>query len=85
MRYTLGLVVVLSLMACGAAAQPADGAFTLYRSSVAITDARMHVATFDASDGAAYNRENCETAARLFAAQPAVTVRFWCEPGRFHE
>ncbi len=43
----------------------------------------MHVAAFDAADGDAYNRENCLTAADLFAGQPGVTVRNWCEQGRF--
>ena len=44
---------------------------------------RLHVATFDALDGAAYNRQNCAQAQQLFAAQQGVNVAFWCEPGRF--
>lgn len=64
-----------------------DDVFTLYRSSAVNGGAtwRLHVATFDASDGKAYNLENCETAKSLFQAQPMVTVRFWCEKGYFRK
>jgi hypothetical protein len=44
---------------------------------------RIHVATFDAADGDKYNRENCNLARDLFAQQPGVTVKYWCETGRF--
>lgn len=63
---------------------PSDAATsTLYRSSALDTAARIHVATFDAGDGDAYNTENGRTAADLFAAQPGTRVRFWCERGRY--
>jgi hypothetical protein len=45
---------------------------------------RIHVATFDAKESESYNRENCQEAARLFAAQPSVTARYFCEKGRYH-
>lgn len=68
------------------------GVSTLYRNSVAggIDDPvsirqRLHVATFDSTDGGAYNWENCLTAQGLFQAQPGTKVKFWCEKGRFHE
>jgi hypothetical protein len=44
---------------------------------------RIHIATFDAKDGDAYNRENCNLASKLYQGQPGVTVRFWCEKGRY--
>jgi hypothetical protein len=44
---------------------------------------RLHVATFDAADGEAYNAGNCEAARNLFQKQSGVTVRFWCERGRY--
>ncbi|MBF9029774.1 hypothetical protein HKCCE3408_05140 [Rhodobacterales bacterium HKCCE3408] len=56
---------------------------TLYRNSVLDQTMRVHVATFDADDGERYNAENCQIAAHLFQNQPGVTVRYWCEPGRF--
>jgi len=60
--------------------------FTLYRSSLAIENARLHVATFDADDdtpASQYNRSNCELAAELFQSQPDVKTKFWCEKGLF--
>jgi len=61
--------------------------FTLYRSSVVIEAARIHVATFDADEqrDLSYNRLNCEQAAELFQHQPGVKTRFWCEKGRYHQ
>lgn len=43
----------------------------------------MHVATFDASDGAKYNNENCQVARALFESLPSVRVRYWCKKGRY--
>lgn len=59
---------------------PPQGVYTLYRDSV-LPGERIHVATFDAAHGETYNRENCDTARRLFAGQPGVVVRYWCERG----
>lgn len=59
--------------------------FTLYRNSAVNGALRMHVATFDAADGKAYNMANCGQAADLFETQPGVKTRFWCEPGRFRQ
>lgn len=57
--------------------------YTLYRDSPAPIQTRVHVATFDASQSEDYNRENCETARRLFASQWGIIVRYWCEKGRY--
>ena len=80
---TFGLVALISC-------QPSNrvnpsSVFTLYRSSASAPGARIHVATFDANDSMAYNRENAEAAAKLFQQQPGVTVRFWIEPGHFKQ
>ena len=61
--------------------------YTLYRTSPTAGEihgekARIHVATFDAAQSEEYNRLNCETARQLFAAE-GVTVRYWCEKGRY--
>lgn len=72
---------VLLLTACGAASD--DDIYTLYRSSAVLERARLHVASFDAAEGEKYNSENCQQAQELFQGQPRVTVRFWCEKGRF--
>lgn len=57
--------------------------YTLYRNSILDANLRIHIATFDTSDGDAYNNENCNLAARLFQQQPEVKARFWCEKGTF--
>jgi hypothetical protein len=62
--------------------------YTLYRTSPTIPQelhgekARIHVATFDAAESGEYNRVNCEIAGGLFASQ-GVSVRYWCEKGRY--
>lgn len=73
------ILSLVALTACG----PEDTTYTLYRNSVGFGTERVHVATFDALDGADYNRDNCNIASRLFAAQPFVQVRYWCEKGRY--
>lgn len=59
------------------------GTFTLYRNSVTDESMRVHVASFNASDGESYNRGNCEQAQLLFQVQPGVKTKFWCEKGVF--
>jgi hypothetical protein len=92
-------IILLGLLgaACSAqmAAAPSDGrSYTLYRSSAVLPgmsfdDAdkanamRIHVATFDALEGEAYNQENCRLAEDLFNSQPGISTRFWCEKGRY--
>ena len=87
------LLSTLALMACD------KDTYTLYRDGAKITGAeelspgiidkmhrlRIHIATFDASDGAAYNQENCELAKSLFQSQPGITSKFWCEKGVFRK
>ena len=58
--------------------------YTLYRGSVT-GPMRLHVATFDSADGDDYNSGNCDIARSLFQAQPGVTVKFWCEKGRYRK
>ena len=70
----------LALAACGS--QPADlDVYTLYRTPLA-GDEMIHMATFDTSEGEAYNRENCEIVANLLGSQPGVTVAYVCRAGR---
>lgn len=56
-------------------------AYTLYRSSVFDKAARIHIVTFDATEAASYNQENCRAAEKLFSRQEAVSVTYWCEKG----
>jgi hypothetical protein len=73
------LVAGLSLAGCD------DAAYTLYRNSILDTNARYHVATFDAAEPDNYNQENCAVAQELFQKQPGVKTRFWCEKGKFRK
>lgn len=85
------LIAVVATIACSssfAAQAPktdAKSVYTLYRSSSVNGGEtwRIHVATFDAIDGAEYNRDNCEIAKGLFQSQTGVTVTYWCERGYF--
>lgn len=77
--------------ACGAkdGRGATDDAYTLYRSSPTDATLRIHVATFDSTEGldvAAYNLENCEYAREAFAARvefAAIGVKYFCEKGLF--
>jgi len=81
------IVVVQPAFASDASRADSDSSFTLYRTSTATNGdtMRIHIATFDAAYGVEYNQENCEIAQRLFLAQPAVTVRYWCERGYYND
>lgn len=60
-----------------------DSSYTLYRDSPLDAAMRVHIASFDTSEGEPYNRENCMLAADLFQRQEGVITRFWCEKGRY--
>jgi hypothetical protein len=78
-------VMVGALLLTGLASGANDAStFTLYRNSVLDAKMRLHVASFDTANGAAYNKENCAVAQQLFLSQPGIKTQFWCEPGRFH-
>lgn len=79
----LRLVAAATSLGFLSACAPDYGIYTLYRESMTPQRQRIHVATFDAAEGENYNRENCSTARDLFANQPGVRVRYWCERGRF--
>ncbi len=76
-----GVALAFALVGCDSQVSDAS-IYTLYRSSP-VTDERVHVASFDAKQREAYNRENCELAMKLYSQQPGVGVRYWCEKGRF--
>ncbi len=64
---------------------PDSNVYSLYRSSLLDNGMRAHVATFDADESEKYNRTNCEIARDLFAGQPGVDVKYWCEKGRYRK
>ena len=80
--FSMCLTILLTVAAVEASAQERNVS-TLYRNSVFDSEARIHMATFDADDGGSYNSANCQIAAQLFQGQLGVTVRYWCEPGRY--
>jgi hypothetical protein len=79
LRILLPLTFAALLIGCDTGGET----FTLYRNSVTHENMRIHVASFNASDGESYNRGNCEQAQLLFQAQPGVKTKFWCEKGVF--
>jgi hypothetical protein len=60
-----------------------DQVYTLYRNSPIDKNMRIHMATFDADEKEAYNKENCEIGRDLFMDQAGVTAQYWCEKGGF--
>lgn len=79
-------VTLLSLTSCGQRAASEDITYTLYRNSPTDESMRIHIATFDATETAKYNFENCDTARDLWVgsiASAKSSVRYWCEKGRF--
>lgn len=80
-----GIAALVMLVCTSGMAADAKSVYTLYRSSAVAGGEkwRMHVATFDATDGTEYNRDNCEVAKNLFQVQPGVKVTYWCERGFF--
>ena len=79
LRTVLPLLFAAPIVGCGLG----NDTFTLYRNSVTDENMRIHVASFNAVDGEAYNRGNCEQAQQLFQVQPGVKTKFWCEKGAF--
>lgn len=82
---SLSLVAIGFTVALLLGCNEAKGIYTLYRGSIVGDGMRVHVATFDAADGDAYNRDNCDIATHLFAEQPGVQVKYWCEKGPFRK
>lgn len=78
---TFFVVAVASLTVVGCGSN--SDAFTLYRDSPLDPNMRIHISTFDSTDGETYNRDNCELAAKLFQSQQGVKSKFWCEKGGF--
>ena len=78
-------IMVLITISISVAGCRGDDVYTLYRSSPTEVGEhmRIHVASFDSVDGNDYNSENCEVARGLFQNQSGVTVKYWCEKGRF--
>jgi hypothetical protein len=82
MKYTIALVLFLLLSGCN---KPSD-TYTLYRNSPLDFSMRIHMATFDAEDNVKnYNQENCEIVKEAMIDRPNITIRYWCEKGKFRE
>jgi hypothetical protein len=76
------VAIALAMISTAGGCQAADTeTFRLYRNSALDPDMRVHVATFDSREGEKFNRQNCDIVRRLFATQPGITVRYWCENG----
>lgn len=78
-----GAAIGIALCAAAVGCTGRDDRYTLYRDSAVDPTQRVHVATFDAADGDAYNHDNCEAARAVFQAHPDIRTKFWCEKGHF--
>jgi len=74
---------VLPFLAVALVACDSNDNYILYRNSVTDETMRLHVASFDSSDGHAYNKGNCQIAQELFQKQDGVKTKFWCEKGKY--
>jgi hypothetical protein len=83
MRISFRVMLLLSIPCLAMGCNSSGETFTLYRNSVLDENMRIHVASFNTTDGEAYNRGNCEQAQQLFQAQSGVKTKFWCEKGMF--
>ena len=61
----------VNMASCGGSGTGVVQTFALYRNSVTDENMRINVATFDATDGEAYNRGNCEQANCCFKRSQA--------------
>ena len=75
--------VVVATSCLALAACQDDHVHTLYRTSPASPDLRIHIATFDADigNGEDYNESNCLTVQRYFARNPETRHRYRGEVG----
>ncbi len=78
------ILAFIFVLGCSKESSDKDS-YTLYRSSVFDEISRVHVATFDSKESEEYNRINCQIAADLFQNQPGVSVKYWCEKGRYRK
>jgi hypothetical protein len=74
------ILISVFLLACSQ-----SDTYTLYRNSVTDENMRIHVASFNSSDGENYNQGNCKIAQELFQKQDGVKTKFWCEKGAFRK
>lgn len=79
-RIGASVAFLTMLASCGVSD---SNTFTLYRSSALDSTQRIHVATFDAAESDKYNQENCNVVLEQMVKRPEVTVKYWCEKGRF--
>lgn len=83
MKITPTSALLLLLLADASFAATSERTYSLYCNSIMDESMRFQVATFDSTDGEAYNRENCEQASSLFKAQSGGKTKLWSESADF--
>jgi hypothetical protein len=88
------LLVISLILAFSGCARRDEGVYTLYR-TLDNEYMRVHVATFDANQVDAaerekFNSQTCQAVADMFTAElkrgrMGLKVKFWCEKGRFRK
>ena len=79
MKFVVGIIIGIVAMYLYSVFLSRDTAYLLFRESPVDDYPKVHVASFNSSDGEEYNQKNCEIARDLFQSQPGVSVRYWCE------
>jgi len=85
---TITLIGILSCgISCSEITASETEVQTLYRNSSLDPSMRIHVATFDTSEGGKsnpdYNRAACSETAKLYRDNDIAKKDWWCEKGRF--
>lgn len=77
----LYIIAIPSCLIIGCSAS--ESTYTLYRNSVTDENMRIHISTFNSTDGHNYNMSNCQIAQELFQKQEGIKTKFWCEKGNY--
>ena len=88
MRYFIVVISTIFLVQTVEAKVSEDSVFTLYRNNHLNPFIRVHIATFDSTNGERFNSFNCQKAMSYFqkaAIERTSKAKIWCEKGYFRE
>ena len=88
MKYLNSIILIIYTIQIVNANVLDDSVFTLYRNNNDNPFIRIHLATFDSSNGEQFNLWYCQKAVQYFqeaAKSRGSNERIWCEKGYFRE